>query len=532
MLREDKYFQTLNEQELWHRYCGFFDFSAGEFMEIQEHLLMDEIDAVADSLLGKKIMGDKRPKSVAEFRHLVPLTTYEDYEPYLSERQEDALAVKPAAWCHSAGRGGKFKWIPYTSEALEVGGRLFITYMILATARQRGEVRVGPGERFIINLPPRPYTSGILAYYAVSEVFSLRLIPPLEEEERMDFRERIQKGFQMALQTGVDEISSISSVLVKVGERMAGEAQGIRFSRFVLQPRVLSRLFRAWLHSKLEKRLMLPKDLWSPKGIIAGGTDTSIYKEHVAYYWGTTPLEIYGGTEVPSTAVQNWNKKWMTFIPHSAFLEFIPEDESIKSRGDKNYHPTTLLLNELEVGKLYEVVLTQFYGMPLLRYKMGDIIKVVALSDDEAGVNLPQIVFHTRVGETIDLAGLARLTERVIWQAINNTGVKYEDWSACKEYEHDKTFLRLYIELKEERETAEVERLVDEQLKVVDVDYRDIDSYLGLQPVRVTVLPRGTFERYYQEKVKEGADLAHLKPPHINAPEPVIQRLLQLSAQA
>jgi len=528
MLREDKYFYTLTEKKLWQRYCGFLALSVDEFLEIQEDLLMQEIDLVADSALGKRIMGGRKPRSVEEFRRLVPLTTYEDYEPYLSERQEDALAVKPLAWCHSSGRGGKFKWIPYTSEALEVAGRLFVTYMILATANRRGEVRIKPGERVIINLPPRPYCSGTFCYHA-SQALSLRLIPPLEEGERMEFRERIQKGFQTALHTGVDEIGSLSSVMVKVGERMAEQAQGMRLSRFMLQPRVFFTMTRGWLRSKLKKSPMLPKDLWSPKGIIVGGADTNIYKEGVAYYWGRMPLEIYGGSEVPTIAVQNWNKKWLTFIPYSAFWEFIPEDESIKSREDKSYHPTTVLLNELEEGKLYEVVLTQLYGMPLLRYRVGDVIKVVALSDDEAGVNLPQIVFHTRVGETIDLAGLARLTEGVIWQAIANTGIKYEDWLAHKEYALDKTFLHLYLELREEREAAEIERLVDEQLRIVDVDYRDIDSYLQLQPVKVTLLLQGTFERYYQEKVKEGADLAHLKPPHINAPEPVIQRLLQLS---
>jgi len=528
MPSEDKYFRTLTERELWQRYCGFLDMSVDDFMDVQEELLMKQIDLVVDSQLGKIIMRGHKPKSVEEFRHLVPLTTYEDYEPYLSQRQEDALGVKPLAWCHSSGRGGKFKWLPYTREALEVAGKLYVTCLILATADRRGQVRIKPGERVIINLPPHPYCSGLFCYHT-SQALSLQLIPPLEESEKMEFRERVQKGFQIALRTGVDEISSLSSVMVKVGERMAEQAQGVRLSRFLLQPRVFFTLTRGWLRSKLEKRSMLPKDLWHPKGIIAGGADTSIYKEGVAYYWGRTPLEIYGGSEVPAVAVQNWNKKWLIFIPYLAFWEFIPEDEGIKSTGDKSRSPTTVLLNELREGKLYEVVLTQLYGMPLLRYRVGDVIKVVALSDDEAGINLPQIVFHSRVGETIDLAGLTRLTEGVIWQAIANTGIKCEDWLACKEYERDKTFLRLYLELTEQREAVEVERLVDEQLKIVDVDYRDIGSYLELQPVKVTLLSQGTFERYRQEKVKEGADLAHLKPPHMNAPEPMVQRLLQLS---
>lgn len=528
MLGEDKYFRTLKERELWQRYCGYLDLSLDEFMKIQEDLLMDEVKTVADSLLGKKIMGGRKPKSVEEFRRLVPLTTYEDYEPYLSERQEDALAVKPLDWCHSSGRGGKFKWLPYTAKGVEVSCRLFTSYLILAAASRRGEVRIKPGARVLYNLAPRPYLSGF-CLYSFSQVFSCRLMPPQHEAEKMSFRERIQVGFQMALRQGVDVIFSISSILVKAGERMTEQAQGRRFSPAMLRPRTLSTLLRALMRSKLKRRAMLPQDLWRPKVILAGGADTSIYRNGVAYYWGKMPFEIYGATECVNIAAQNWTKKWLSFLPYSAFWEFIPEDEAIRSREDKSFKPTTLLLNELKEGKLYEVVLTQFYGMPLLRYRMGDIIKVVALSDKEAGVNLPQIDFHTRVGETIDLAGLARLTEKTIWQAISASGIEYEDWSARKEYEQGKTFLRLYLELREERKSSDVERLLHEKLKAVDLDYQDIDSWLELQPVRVTLLSRGTFERYYQEKVQEGADMTHLKPPHMNAPEAVIQRLLQLS---
>ncbi len=528
MLREDKYFQSLSEEELWQRYCSFLELSVEQFMETQEHLLKEQIELVAESPLAKKIMRNNKPSSVEEFRRLVPLTTFDDYEEHLNKRDEDVLAVKPLEWCHSSGRGGSFKWIPYTSEALEEASKLFVSYLILAAATRKGEVKIKPGERVIMHIPPRPYASWAFCYHA-SQAFSIRLIPSLEEAEGQGFRERIQAGFQMALRSGVDEIASISSVMVKVGERMAEEAQGMRLSSFMLQPRVLLRFGRAWLRSKMEKRPMLPKDLWSPKAIITGGTDTSIYKESVAYYWGQIPFEIYGAAEVPTIAVQNWTRKWLTFIPYFAFLEFIPEDESIRSREDKKYRPSTVLLNELEVGKVYELVLTQFQGMPFLRYRIGDTIKVAALSDDEAGVNLPQIVFHSRVGETIDLASLARLTERVIWQALANTGIKYEEWAACKDYEGDKAFLRLYIELKEEREAGEIAELMDGQLKVVDPDYRDLDSYLEFQPVKITLLSEGTFERYYEEKVKEGADLAHLKPPHMNASEAVIQQLLQLS---
>jgi len=528
MGREDKYFKTLGNSALWKRYCGYLDYTIDEFMEVQHRLLMQQIDIISDSLLAKKILNGQKPRSVDEFRRTVPLTSYEDYEPHLSKMDEAALAVKPLSWCHSSGRGGKFKWFPYTGEAAEVYSNIFISYLILAATNRRDEVRIKPGQRILFNLAPRPYLSGF-CLYSFTQAFSSRLMPPLEEAENMTFRERIQKGFQLALREGVDVIFSISSILVKAGERMAEQAQGTSFSVKMLHPRTLTTLIKGLLRSKREGRSILPKDLWRPKVILCGGADTAIYRDGVEYYWGKKPFEIYGATECVNIAAQNWTKRWLSFLPQAAFWEFIPEEESIKSRENKNYIPKTLLYNELEEGKLYEVVLTQFYGMPLLRYRLGDIIKVVALRDSEVGINLPQIIFHTRIGETIDLAGLARLTEKVVWEAINNTGIRYEDWSARKEYDHNKTYVRLYVELKEERKADEVACLVDDQLKAVDIDYKDIDSYLELQPVKVTLLSKGTFERYYQEKVTEGADMTHLKPPHMNAPQKAIERLLELS---
>ncbi|GAI97446.1 unnamed protein product, partial [marine sediment metagenome] len=59
MLSEDRYFKTLSEDDLWKRYCGFFDLSIDAFMDIQKELLMDQIEMVSDSALGKKIMGNQ-----------------------------------------------------------------------------------------------------------------------------------------------------------------------------------------------------------------------------------------------------------------------------------------------------------------------------------------------------------------------------------------------------------------------------------------------------------------------------------------
>jgi hypothetical protein len=42
----------------------------------------------------------------------------------------------------------------------------------------------------------------------------------------------------------------------------------------------------------------------------------------------------------------------------------------------------------------------------------------------------------------------------------------------------------------------------------------------------VTILPAGSFQKYYEKRKASGVDLAHLKPPHMNASDTIIQDLL------
>lgn len=526
-MEEDEVFTKGGDKAVWEKYCGFLDLSLDQFMDIQADLLLEEIELVANTPLGKNLIGRRRPTSIPEFRHIVPLTTYDDYAIYLNEKNEKVLAEKPYLWARTAGRKGAPKWIPWAWRGYEVVMNYAIAAALLASANKKGNVNIREGMRVMGNIPPRPYGVGHIVF-GVSQRFGLETIPPMELAERMGFHERIEKANKMALRTGADLVFSLASVLVKLGEGLSQEARGVKLSASMLHPAVLLRLARAAVRARMAGRRMLPRDLWCVKGILCGGTDAAIYKDKVAYYWGRSPHEHYASTEAGIAAMQSWNKKWMTLTPASAFYEFIPEEEWLRSKADKNYEPATVLLNEVEAGKLYELVITQFYGMPLLRYRKGDLIRIVALSDDETGVNLPQLVFHSRADDLIDIAGFPRLDEKTIWEAITNIGIDYEDWSARKEYVEGEPILRLYLELKQDADSDEIEHLIHDQLCAISSDYHDMDKMLQIRPLRVALVPKGSFKRYMEEKVKAGADLAHLKPAHINPSEEVVQALLQL----
>ena len=70
-----------------------------------------------------------------------------------------------------------------------------------------------------------------------------------------------------------------------------------------------------------------------------------------------------------------------------------------------------------------------------------------------------------------------------------------------------------------------------DNLKALNPFYADLESMLEIQPLKVTVLPPGTMRAYLLEKQAAGADLAHLKPTHMNPPAETISALLRLGQQ-
>jgi len=114
MIERDELLLTRDSKNIWQKYCGFLDIFLGEFMKIQERLLLEEIRLVADSTLGRKIMKNSKPDSITEFRRLVPLTTYDDYISDLQQNGENMLAENPYIWVTTSGRSGTLKWVPLT----------------------------------------------------------------------------------------------------------------------------------------------------------------------------------------------------------------------------------------------------------------------------------------------------------------------------------------------------------------------------------------------------------------------------------
>ncbi len=513
------------KDEVWQRYCGFLDLSLEEFTAIQRRLLTEQIGLLGRCEMGRAIMGGTAPKSVEEFREVAPTTTYKDYAPYLDERREDVLPAKPLMWSHTGGTTGRWKQAPLTRTMYDLYADYCFAVALLGSSKGRGDFSAGNNDIALYAGAPPPYLSGI-GFEAIQQVVKRRYVPPLDKVRELDFRERMQLGFTLALRTGLDMTGGLASVMARMG---AGFGERERSLKPLLHPAAAWRVIRAAIRAKRAGRPMMPRDLWQLKAVLCTGMDVDAFRDKVKRYWNVDPFELYTLTEAGGIlAMQTWNRKGMTFTPDTAFLEFIPEQDALRSRDDPSYKAPTVLIDELGAGMRYEVVLTNFHGGAFVRYRPGDLIKIIALEEKETGVRLPQMVFEARVDCVIDIGGFSRLNERIIWQTLESIGVQYEDWMARKELEGGLPVLRIYLAA-EHPHPEQLAASLHETLKALDGNYADLESMLGISPLRLRLLPVGTFARYAQMREARGVDLAHAKPPHMQASEEIKDEVLRMA---
>ena len=518
------------KDELWIKHCGFLSISRNEFKDIQKRLMLEQINLLGSSKIGRTLMGGKIPASLEEFRDITPLSTYADYSEYLMSKQEDGLPEKPYVWARTSGRSSELgpKWIPYTKTMYDRLSDPVVGAMIMSSCSQPGDVKLEKNDKFLMATAPPPYASAYIAR-ATKDNLDVIFLPKLEEGEKMPYGERVATGFKLAMREGLDYFMGISVVLARMGEQFEQQSSNTKPSKELLNVSTLWRLLKALVISKIQKRNILPKDIWHLKGIMSGGTDTEIYKDRIEHFWGKKPLEGFACTEAGNMAMQAWNFKGMVFFPDNAFLEFIPFEEVRRNKDDPTYQPKTLLYNELDLG-IYELVLSNFNGGVLVRYRIGDLFEVISNEDDEIDSELPQMRFYSRTDDIIDLGSFLRLTEREIWKTIEASGLEYRDWVAQKQISEGYPSLHLYVELAGSGSIPKekVQEMIRQSFSARYSDYNDMKEMLSVEPVGVTLIPGGSFSAYMQAKMEAGADLAHIKPPHMKPSDDILRQLLTL----
>ncbi|XP_062859972.1 GH3 domain-containing protein [Trichomycterus rosablanca] len=181
--------------------------------------------------------------------------------------------------------------------------------------------------------------------------------------------------------------------------------------------------------------------------------------------------------------------------PRSMFLEFLPEENL--NTLDTQHTPNTLLMDEVEEGKSYELIITSAAG--LFRYRIGDVMKVVGFYNQCAVVE-----FLYRCGQMLNVRG-EKVNESVFLGALNKAvtqwaGAKLVDY-CCAESGilgdssgGAQPHYQVFLELTGVRNLTEDQRYkLDVCLQTDCTIYRSFRIKGSIGPMRVHLVKRGAF---------------------------------------
>ncbi|MGN0417592.1 GH3 family domain-containing protein [Anaerostipes faecalis] len=499
-----------DRKEIWDEYCGFLDLSMEDYMHIQKRLLMEQMSLWCNSKLGQDILDGKMPRDIDEFRQMVPLTTYEDYADVLLSKQKEMLPDEPIIWIQTTWEGGKhpIKVAPYTRSMLDTYTHNVLACLILSTSNQKGEFDVKVTDNILYALAPLPYATGLFPL-ALKDQINIGFLPPVKDAVKMSFGERNVKGFKMGLSEGIEFFFGLGSVAYFVSmsiadmQKKGGEKKGMIETLSKLSPSMIIKLIRAKQKCRKENRQLKPKDLFKLKGFMCAGTDNYCYKDDLEELWGVRPMELFAGTEPTCIGTETWTRNGMYFFPDACFYEFIPESEMEKSFIDPEYQPKTFLMDEVIPGEKYEIAITVLKGGAFARYRVGDVYRCVGLKNKEDETVIPRFQYVDRIPTIIDIGGFTRISENSISDVIQLSGLPIKNWVALKEYtENNRPYLHLYVEMeKESLETIAINKEILKNhlsvyFKYLDQDYKDLKRILGIDPLEITILKCGTFDKF------------------------------------
>ena len=496
-----------SKEEIWEEYCGFLTLTTEEFMNIQNRLLQEQIELWSSSGIGQSILKGKYPKTIEEFREMVPLTTYEDYATTLLSKQHNALPSDPVLWVQTTWEGGvhPIKTAPYTKAMLDTFKHNVISCLLLSTSKQKGDFDVKVTDHMLYALAPMPYVTGLLPLLLKDEI-DIEFLPSVKDAVKMNFKERNVQGFKLGMKKGLEYFFGLGSVLYYVSQSitsMQSSNKSLKERIMGVSPKMLVRYLIAKRKCKRENRDLLPKDLFHLKSFLCAGTDNRCYKADLEKMWGVAPMEIFAGTEPTCIGCETWSREGVYLFPDACFYEFIPEEELDRNMANPEYQPRTVLWNEVVPGGIYEIVLTVLKGGAFARYRVGDVFRCTGIGSQTENNTIPRFQYVDRVPQVIDIAGFTRITEKSIQQAIQLSRLPIESWTAKKEFtENYRPYLHIYVEMQRSNliNSAISIQLLQDQLgnyfKYLDQDYGDLKKILDIDPLKISMMKCGTFELY------------------------------------
>ena len=193
------------------------------------------------------------------------------------------------------------------------------------------------------------------------------------------------------------------------------------------------------------------------------------------------------------------NRKSMRLVTNNGiFYEFVPfEDKNFDSNGEVRPDAETLLIDEVEEGKEYALLLSTCAGA--WRYIIGDVIKFTSLEESEIVITGRTKHFLSLCGEHLSVDNMNKAIELV----ANDLNIAIQEFTVAG-IPHQSLFAHHWFIGTDDRVDPKVVKdKLDQHLKILNDDYA-VERSAALKEVFVDVLPVNTFYSWMKSKGKVG----------------------------
>ena len=520
-------------------------------MKAQENTLKKILKRNKNCELGKKY-NFKDIKSIEDYQKKVPLSTYEDYEPYVERmihNKENNLMFSGVnvRYCSSSGSVGKPKILPKGIKDLWNMQCIGFSCSVATASHYLKKVKgikmpsqMGPLVLILTGHPledgkmcngagqvPLTYLKAITPFFCTSPT---SLLYP-EHEELLD-----TSYLQLRFALENRKVSYLGSIVVTLlttmfdyleenWEMLCDDIEkGIINPNIKITPELYdeySKKFKpnpkraAELRKEFEKGFetpiaprIWPRLTWA-YGMI--GSNLKVYVEKLRKHIGDNiPIHNMGfaAAEGFFAMATELDVHDGVLLPHCLFFEFLPIDDE-EEGGDENVTP--LLINQLEVGKKYELVVSNFSG--LYRYRMEDVVQVTRMYN-----NTPEIEFLYRRNLGMNIANEKTTTQMVDFAVKQTADAMGNDFVGHSMYADFSTTPPRYCLLAEatkpvsEEERQQYIDILDEKFKEVNEKYYKYRRWGMINRPEVLFLKPKTYWDYREMLRAKGKVLNQIKP--------------------
>ncbi|KAI3923374.1 hypothetical protein MKW98_026967 [Papaver atlanticum] len=214
-----------------------------------------------------------------------------------------------------------------------------------------------------------------------------------------------------------------------------------------------------------------------------------------------------------------------TLIPTMAYFEFLPildedDNQNDNCNQEKEQHHQELVdLVEVELGREYELVITNYAG--LYRFRVGDVLRVAGFKN-----NAPQFNFMRRRNVVLSI-DMDKTNENELQKAVKKavdhlmimSNVSLVEYTSFSDTSTCPGHYVLYWELQHNNNNAVIPQTVLEECCLVMEEFlgyeyrymRTTKKLIG--PLEIKIVETGTFRKLMDHAINQGSSFAQYKTP-------------------